>query len=363
MARTGWPGPFFAQLVSTEVFYGRMVRATVVVFVLPPPVPVMVIVWRPILVPELTVNCIVDVPEPGAAIDVGLKLTVTPAGWPDADKDMDELKPFTAAVVIVELPDLPQIAISAVGDALMVKFPGTGAVTVRVTVAVRVRPPPVPVTVIGYTPVAVLEATVMVMVEVPEPGAAVEAGLKLTVTPVGWPLADKPIDESNPPDTVVVIVDVPLLPCTTETEVGEAETAKFAGTEAVTVRVTVVVCVMLSPKPVTVIGYTPVAVLEATVMVIVEVPEPGAAVDEGLKLTVTPVGWPVADKAIDESNPPETALVIVDVPLLPCTTETEAGEAETVKLGADGVPARVLIRPAPFGLPQPVAKSYPATAE
>ena len=119
---------------------------------------------------------------------------------------------------------------------------------------------------------------------------------------------------------------------------------------------------MPSPEPVTVIGYTPVAVVEATVMVIVEVPEPGAAMDVGLKLTVTPLGWPVADKAIAESNPPETAVVIVDVPLLPCTTETEAGEAETVKLGAEDAPASALIRPDPFGLPQPVAKSYPTTA-
>ena len=101
----------------------------------------------------------------------------------------------------------------------------------------------------------------------------------------------------------------------------------------------------------------PVAVVEATAMVMVELPEPGAATDVGLKLTVTPVGWPVADKAIAESKGSKTAVVIVDVPLLPCTTETEVGEAEMVKLGDDDVGARALIRPAPFGLPQPVAKS------
>ena len=57
----------------------------------------------------------------------------------------------------------------------------------------------------------------------------------------------------------------------------------------------------------------PVAAVAPTVMVIVEVPLPGAAMDVGLKLTVTPVG-PVADKAIAELKPPETAVVIVDVP-------------------------------------------------
>ena len=92
-------------------------------------------------------------------------------------------------------------------------------------------------------------------------------------------------------------------------------------------------------------------------MVMVELPEPGAGIDVGLKPTDTPDGWPDADKEIAELKPPETAVVMVEVPLLPCTTETEAGEAEMVKSGDDDVPARALIRPAPFGLPQPVAKS------
>ncbi len=61
-------------------------------------------------------------------------------------------------------------------------------------------------------PVAVVDATANVMVEEPEPGAAMEVGLKLTVTPDGWPEADKATAESNPPETVVVIVEVPLFP-------------------------------------------------------------------------------------------------------------------------------------------------------
>jgi len=56
-------------------------------------------------------------------------------------------------------------------------------------------------------PGAVDEATLMVIVEVPAP--VIEVGLKVTVTPVGWPLADKEIAESNPSVTVLVMVEVP----------------------------------------------------------------------------------------------------------------------------------------------------------
>lgn len=42
-----------------------------------------------------------------------------------------------------------------------------------------------PVTVIVYEPVAAVGATATVMVEAPEPGVAMDVGLKLTVTPAG----------------------------------------------------------------------------------------------------------------------------------------------------------------------------------
>jgi hypothetical protein len=235
----------------------------------------------------------------------------------------------------------------------MVKVPVVCAVTVSDTVAECVIPPPVPVTVMVYAPAAVVEATAIVIVDVPEPGAAMGVGLKLTVTPVGWPVADKAIAESKPPETLVVIVDVPLLPCTTETEVGAAEMVKLGLAVAVTVSETVVVSVMLPEVPVTVTLYVPVAAEAPTVMVMVEVPAP--VIDAGLKSIVTPVGWPAAVKLTAESKPPDTALVIVEVPELPCTTDTEVGEAARLKPGVD-VPERALISPA-FGLPQPVTRS------
>lgn len=69
-------------------------------------------------------------------------------------------------------------------------------------------------------------------------------------------------------------------------------------------------------------------------MVIVELPEPGAAIVLGLKLTVVPVGAPEAERLIELLKLPLTAAVIVDVPWLPCATVNEPGEAERVKLPA-----------------------------
>ena len=59
----------------------------------------------------------------------------------------------------------------------------------------------------------VLEPTVMVMVELPEPGAGIGLGLKLTVVPEGTPEAERLMELLKLPLIVVVIVEVPWLPC------------------------------------------------------------------------------------------------------------------------------------------------------
>jgi len=92
----------------------------------------------------------------------------------------------------------------------------------------------------------------MVATELPAPGAAIDDGLKLTVTPCGRLVAERETAALNPPAIVVVTVVVLLLPLVTETEVGDTATAKLGGT--VTVSVTLVVWVMAPPVPVTVIG-------------------------------------------------------------------------------------------------------------
>jgi hypothetical protein len=94
---------------------------------------VIVIVRVPLVAPLFTVTVMVDVPDPGAAIELGLKLTVTRDPWPLVDKPIAELKPPETAVVMVDLPELPLATLIDVGEVLMVKFP---PVTVRVTVVV-----------------------------------------------------------------------------------------------------------------------------------------------------------------------------------------------------------------------------------
>ena len=55
----------------------------------------------------------------------------------------------------------------------------------------------------------VFDPTVIVIAELPEPGAGIEVGLKATVVPTGTPEADKLMALLKPPLTVVVIVDPP----------------------------------------------------------------------------------------------------------------------------------------------------------
>jgi hypothetical protein len=89
----------------------------------------------------------VEDPEPGAGMELGLKLTVTLLGSPLADSAIAELKPPEMAVVIVEWPELPGLTVIDVGEALMVKL-GLVPVTVSETVVVSMMLPEVPFTVI-----------------------------------------------------------------------------------------------------------------------------------------------------------------------------------------------------------------------
>ena len=68
------------------------------------------------------------------------------------------------------------------------------------------------VTVVLNVPVAAVLFAVNVRVELPLPGAAIVAGLKLAVTPVGNPEIERAMDELKPLETEVEIVLVAELP-------------------------------------------------------------------------------------------------------------------------------------------------------
>ena len=74
---------------------------------MPPPVPVIVMGYVPVLAVLETVSVKCDVPEPGALMGFGLKLPVTPDGMPVALSVIAELNPPEIAVVTVAYPLCP----------------------------------------------------------------------------------------------------------------------------------------------------------------------------------------------------------------------------------------------------------------
>ncbi len=203
-----------------------IVSETVVLWETPPPLALIVIVDVPAAAVLLAVKVKVELPEPGAAIDVGLKAAVTPVGSPLAESDIAELKPPETLVETVLDPLPPAATERLVGDALSVKLGEVAAFTVTGITVVWVIPPPVALTVVLNVPVAAVLLAVNVSVELPLPGAAIVVGLKLAVTPLGRPEIESATDELNPFEPEVEIVLVAELPCVTDRLVGEALRAK-----------------------------------------------------------------------------------------------------------------------------------------
>ena len=125
---------FFAEYRPNYQLHHETFTVTVVVRVTPPPVPVTVMVWVPVLARLPTLTVIVEVPEPGAATELGLKVTLMLLPPPEEDKLIAELKPPEIAVVIVEVPEVLRGTLMEVGEALIEKL-GFVPVTVSVTLA------------------------------------------------------------------------------------------------------------------------------------------------------------------------------------------------------------------------------------
>jgi len=94
-----------------------------------------------------TVIVSVDVPGNGGAMAGGLRLAVTSGGSPEAEIEMGEVRP--PETMIVEVPALACLNVSALGDALMLKLGLLPEIdTVRSTVVVSVMLPLTPLMVI-----------------------------------------------------------------------------------------------------------------------------------------------------------------------------------------------------------------------
>lgn len=124
---------------------------------------------------------------------------------------------------------MPRVTVMLAGESVMVKS-ALGETTVNAMVVVWVIPPPLAVMVTLAVPAAAVLLAVKVTVELPLPGAAMEAGLNDAVTPEGRPEIVSDTAELNPPPMVVVTVLLAVPPWLTLTAVGEAVSVKAGAT-------------------------------------------------------------------------------------------------------------------------------------
>jgi hypothetical protein len=189
-------------------------------------VPVTVTVNEPVAEPVHDRVEVADVVVVERATLVGLRAQVRPVeGDTVADRETVPVKPFTAAIVIVDVPGEPTTAETVEGLALTVK--SGAAVTVKVTVAEWDRDPLTPVTLTVKVPVVEpvhdrLEAAEVVVVV-----SATLVGVRAHVKPVeGDTVSESATVPVKPFVAETVIVEVPGDPTAALTLVGLAVTVK-----------------------------------------------------------------------------------------------------------------------------------------
>src|ERR1041385_2276419 len=173
---------------------------------------------------------------------------------------------------------------------------------------VLVTPPPTAVTVAEGVPRLADEDAAIVSVLVPLPGAAMLAGAKLPVTPVGSPLTENTIAELNPLATAVVNTMRVDPPRTTLALAALDESVKDGDS---TVRAKVWVLVMPPPTAVTISEKVPGVALELAASVNVRLPLPGAGTVEDENVGVTPLGTPLTDRVMAALKPVPAAVTMV----------------------------------------------------
>jgi hypothetical protein len=152
------------------------------------------------------------------------------------------------------------------------------------------------------------EDAVSVRVLAPLSGAAMLAGAKLAVTPLGSPVIENTTAELNPFANVVekVMWVEPLRATVALVALGVRVNPGVG-----TVRLSACVLVIPPPAADTVKVETPGAIVEPTDRVMVLCPLPGAAMLVGAKVAVTPLGSPITDSAMAELNPVPATVVRV----------------------------------------------------
>jgi hypothetical protein len=172
-----------------------------------------------------------------------LRAFATPAESIVATVGSDDVHPTRVVISAMLLSEYVPCAWNArFVPAMMLGLAGVRSIFVRVTepldvtlsetVAVRVREPPVAVTVTGNVPRLAFAVAVKFRLELPEPGAPIEDGVNVAVTPLGSPEADNATELLKPPTAWVVMPIEALLPCWTVTVPGDVVTVK-SGVEAV----------------------------------------------------------------------------------------------------------------------------------
>ena len=190
-----------------------------VVCVSVPDVPVMVM----LLVPVVAVLLAVKVRTLLDVVGLTPNEAVTPLGSAEFDRLTEPVKPFRSVTLMVLLPLLPCFTVRLEGEAEIEKSGCAGAVTVKVTAVVCVSEPDVPVMVTVAVPVVAVELAVSVKTLLDVAGLVPNPA----VTPAGNPEAESVTLPVNPPEGVMVMVLLPLVPWVTLRLLGEAESEKF----------------------------------------------------------------------------------------------------------------------------------------
>src|SRR5215471_8683704 len=242
------------------------------------------------------------------------------------------------AVLIVLVLEWCCATVTVLGFAPIEKSLGTGALTVKLTVVVCVADAPVPVTVRAYVLGAAVPALI---IRVELPPEVIGLGLNDADAPLGTPLIERETLWALPEVTAVLIALVPEAPWVNVRLFGLALIEKSFGTGALTVRVTVVVCVADAPVPVTVRAYVLGAAVPA---LIVRVELPPEVIGLGLNDADAPLGTPLIERETLWALPEVTAVLIARVPEVPWLTVKLLGLAEIEKsFGTGALTVRVTV--------------------